>query len=103
MTSLQLGVKVCWLLFPRGIVRSGDFPLESLGFGLKALVATQLLVTKTSRSNQCNGAEQKATKKPSRPVVAFVSSNVAGIKRAGQPNENSAKKKPITSQSLATR
>ena len=32
-------------------------------------VTPQLLVTQTSSSNQCNGAEQKATKKPSRPVV----------------------------------
>ena len=87
MTSLQLGIQVCWLFFPRGIVCSGDSPLESLGFGLEALVPTQLLVSKTSRSNQCNGAEQKASEKPSRPVVAFVGSNVAGIKRAGQPNE----------------
>ena len=50
-----------------------------------------VLVTKTSSSNQCNRAEQKATPKPLRPptrfAMAFVGSNVAGIKRARQPNE----------------
>ena len=91
MTSLQLGVKVSWLLFPGGIVCGGDVPLEALGFGLEALIPTQLLVSKTSRSNQCNGAEQKATEKPSRPVMAFVGSNVTGIKRARQPNEKQRK------------
>ena len=88
MTSLdQFGVKIFWLLFPGGIVCGGDFPRESLGLGLEALVPTQLLVTKTSSSNQCNKAEQKATEKPSRPVMAFVGSYVTGIKRAGEPNE----------------
>ena len=68
MTSLQLGVKVSWLLFPGGIVCGGDVPLEALGFGLEALKLTQLLVSKTSRSNQCNGAEQKATENQAAPL-----------------------------------
>ena len=50
-----------------------------------------VLVTKTSSSNQCNRAEQKATPKPSRPVMAFVGSYVTGIKRAGEPNEKQRK------------
>ena len=54
-----------------------------------------VLVTKTSSSNQCNRAEQKATPKPTRKqtrfAMAFVGSNVAAIKRAGQPNEKQRK------------
>ena len=50
-----------------------------------------VLVTKTSSSNQCNRAEQKATPKPTRFAMPFVGSNVAGIKRAGQPNEKQRK------------
>ena len=87
MTSLQLGVKVSWPLFRGGIFCGGDVPLKALGFRLKALVPTQLAVTKASTSNQCNRAGQEATEEPSRTVVAFVSSNVTGVKGAGQPNE----------------
>ena len=47
----------------------------------------QLAVTKASTSNQCKGTEQKSSEKPRSPVMAFVSSNVLGINRTGQPNK----------------
>ena len=67
--------------------RLGFAYVNALALCCEPHVAPQLLVSKTNRSNQCNGAEQKATKKPSRPVMAFVGSNVTGVKGAGQPNE----------------
>ena len=66
-------------------------------------VTPQLLVPQTSCSNQCYGAEQKATEEPRRPVMALVSSNVAGKKAQGNQTKSSANKKPITSQSLTSR
>ena len=67
--------------------RLGFAYVNSLALCCEPHLAPQLLVTKTNRSSQCNGAEQEATKEPSRTVMAFVGSNVTGIKRAGQPNE----------------
>ena len=67
--------------------RLGFAYVNALALCCEPHVAPQLLVTQTNRSSQCNGAEQEATEEPSRPVMAFVGSNVAGIKRAGQPNE----------------
>jgi len=48
----------------------------------------QLLVTKTSSSDQCNGAERLTTEKPSRLVMAFVGSHGTGKSAAGTPNNN---------------
>ena len=71
--------------------RLGFAYVNALALCCEPHVAPQLLVTKTNRSNQCNRAEQEATKKPSRPVMAFVGSNVTGIKRARQLNEKQRK------------
>ena len=97
MTSLQLWIKVYWLprlrffipgFVQRSITRGLGFAeVNTLVLCCEPDVTPQRLVTQTSSSNQCNGAEQKATKEPSRPVVAFVGSNVTGVKGAGQPNE----------------
>ena len=50
--------------------------VNALVFCCEPDITPQLLVTKTSSSNQCNGAKQKATEEPSRPVVAFIGSDL---------------------------
>ena len=67
--------------------RLGFAYVNALALCFEPHVAPQLLVTQINRSSQCNGAEKEATEEPSCPVVAFVSSNVTGVKGAGQPNE----------------
>ncbi len=83
--------------------RLGFAYVNALALCCEPHVAPQLLVTQTNRSSQCNGAEKEATEEPSCPVVAFVSSNVTGVKGQGSQMKSSANKKPITSQSLPCR
>ena len=85
------------------IGRFGFAEVNTLALGCEPDVTPQLLVPQTSCSNQCYGAEQKATEEPRRPVMALVSSNVAGKKAQGNQTKSSANKKPITSQSLTSR
>jgi len=88
VTSLQLGVEVCWLRSLGRLRRRAEcFLGHTLVFSHQTDVAPQFAVSKGSYGNKANGPEQKASPEPREAVMPFVLGCGSAVDGAGQPNE----------------